>query len=226
MIFKILKNFTVISLFFLIPFELIAGVTISGGKITGGTINGMTVVEGSNKDNVDNSVQTEEQDKVDEAAEVVENIPEWCKIMPKSDLAIYACGIGNSSNLNMSNSRALLDGKVKLANRIDNQVSSRMSNFLEDIGNSDNEELKQASEIVVKSVSRETQVAGYKELKSDFQSIGNKYQTYVLLEYPIGKANRILYNKIKEDSTLSNQEAADEALAELEAEIDKKISDG
>ena len=89
---------------------------------------------------------------------------------------------------------------------------------------SNNEEMKQASEIVVKSVSRETQVAGYKELKSDFQSIGNKYQTYVLLEYPIGKANRILYNKIKEDSTLSNQEAADEALAELEAEIDKKIS--
>ena len=54
MIFKILKKFTVISLSFLIPFELIAGVTISGGKITGGTINGMTVVEGSNKDNVDN----------------------------------------------------------------------------------------------------------------------------------------------------------------------------
>ena len=185
----------------------------------------MTVIEGSNKDNVDNSVQSEEQNKLDEAAEVVDNIPEWCKILPKSDLAIYACGIGSSSNLNMSNSRALLDGKVKLASRIDNQVSSRMSNFLEDIGNSDNEELKQASEIVVKSVSRETQIAGFKELKSDFQSIGNKYHTYVLLEYPIGKANRILYNKIKEDSTLSNQEAADEALAELEAEIDKKIAD-
>ena len=168
--------------------------------------------------------ESEEQNKTDEAAEVVENIPEWCKLMPKSDFAIYACGIGNSSNLNMSNSRALLDGKVKIASRIDNQVSSRMSNFLEDIGSSNNEEMKQASEIVVKSVSRETQVAGYKELKSDFQSIGNKYQTYVLLEYPIGKANRILYNKIKEDSTLSNQEAADEALAELEAEIDKKIS--
>ena len=61
---------------------------------------------------------------------------------------------------NMSNSRALIDGKSKLASQINNEVTSRMTDLLEDLGNYD-EQVKQASERVIKSVSRETQIAGY-----------------------------------------------------------------
>ena len=61
-------------------------------------------------------------------------------------------------------------------------------------------------------------------MQSEFQNIGSKFQTYILLEYPIGEANQLLYNKIKNDSILSNQEAIDSALEELEAEINKKSS--
>jgi len=141
--------------------------------------------------------------------------------MPISKSSIYACGIGNSSNLNMSNSRALIDGKSKLASQINNEITSRMTDLLEDLGNYD-EQVKQASERVIKSVSRETQIAGYQEVKSEFQNIGDKFQTYVLLEYPIDQANQLLFKQIKQDSILSNQEAIDSALEELEAEIKKK----
>ena len=57
---------------------------------------------------------------------------------------------------------------------------------------------------------------------SEFQNIGDKFQTYVLLEYPIDQANQLLFEQIKQDSILSNQEAIDSALEELEAEIKKK----
>ena len=32
-------------------------------------------------------------------------------------------------------------------------------------------------------------------VKSEFQNIGDKFQTYVLLEYPIDQANQLLLNK-------------------------------
>ena len=40
--------------------------------------------------------------------------------------------------------------------------------------------------------------------------------------YPIDQANQLLFEQIKQDSILSNQEAIDAALEELEAEIKKK----
>ena len=59
-------------------------------------------------------------------------------------------------------------------------------------------------------------------MQSEAQAVGSKFLVYTLLEYPIGQANQALVNKIKENEILITQEAADEALAELEAEIEKK----
>ena len=55
--------------------------------------------------------------------------------------------------------------------------------------------------------------------------MGTKFQHYVLIEYPIGQANQALLSKIQQDEILSTQEAADAAMAELEAEIEKKRVD-
>jgi hypothetical protein len=43
-----------------------------------------------------------------------------------------------------------------------------------------------------------------------------------LLEYPIGIANKALLAQIKGDEILSTQADADKAMAELEAEIEKR----
>ena len=176
--------------------------------------------ENNNTTNI-NLSQNKDMTKTEEASLTVQMVPDWCTEMPLSKTSIHACGIGNSSNLNMSNSRAIIDGKSKLASQINNEITSRMTDLLEDLGNYD-EQVKQASERVIKSVSAETQIAGYREIKSEFQNIGDKFQTYVLLEYPIDQANQLLFKQIKQDSILSNQEAIDSALEELEAEINKK----
>ena len=179
-----------------------------------------TISENNNTTNITLS-QNKDMTKTEEASLTVQMVPDWCTEMPLSKTSIHACGIGNSSNLNMSNSRAIIDGKSKLASQINNEITSRMTDLLEDLGNYD-EQVKQASERVIKSVSAETQIAGYREIKSEFQNIGDKFQTYVLLEYPIDQANQLLFKQIKQDSILSNQEAIDSALEELEAEINKK----
>ena len=163
-----------------------------------------------------------EEIKVEAAETVVSDIPDWCLNMPISENALYACGSGDSGNLNMSRTRATLDAKRQLADMIDSEISSRMEDFLSSIGTGANEQIQQQSEIITKNVTVEAKLTGYKQIKAEAQNIGSKFQVYVLLEYPVGKANQALVNQIKQDEILSTQEAADAALAELEAEINKK----
>ena len=85
-----------------------------------------------------------------------------------------------------------------------------------------NEQVKQASEIVTKNTTIEAKLIGYKQTKTDAVSMDGKYQFYVLIEYPIGDANKALLNQIKQDNVLSTQKDADKAMAELEAEIEKR----
>lgn len=168
------------------------------------------------------AIQKAEEKKVDAVEQVVSDIPSWCQSVPSSDLALYACGAGDSGNMNMARTRATLDAKRQLADMIDSQISSRMEDFLKSTGTGTNEQILQQSEIITKNVTIEAQLTGYKQKETETQNIGSKYQHYVLLEYPIGKANQALLNKIKQDELLSTQKAADAAMAELEAEINKK----
>ena len=97
-----------------------------------------------------------------------------------------------------------------------------MHNFLKSTGTGSNESVKQASEIVTKNTTIEAKLIGYKQVKTEAVSMNGKFQFYVLLEYPIGQANQALLNKIKKDEILSTQKDADKAMAELEAEIEKR----
>ena len=168
------------------------------------------------------AIQKIEEKKVEAAEQIVSDLPSWCQSIPNSDLALYACGVGDSSSLNIARTRATLDAKRQIADAIDSQISSRMKDFLDSTGTDSNEQVKRQSTIIIKNVTIEAQLTGYKQKESETQNIGSKFQHYVLLEYPIGKANQALLNRIKQDEILSTQKAADAAMAELEAEINKK----
>ena len=122
----------------------------------------------------------------------------------------------------MARNRAILDAKRLLADSIDSEISSRMEDFLKSTGTVSNEAVKQASEIVTKNTTIEAKLIGYKQAKTEAVSMNGKFQFYVLLEYPIGQANQALLNQIKKDEVLSTQKDADKAMAELEAEIEKR----
>ena len=163
-----------------------------------------------------------EESKIEAAETIVSDIPDWCLNLPTSSSALYACGSGESSNLNMSRTRATLAAKRQLADMIDSEISSRMEDFLSSIGTGSNEQVQQQSEIITKNVTVEAKLTGYKQVQAEAQNIGSKFLVHVLLEYPVGKANQALVSQIKQDEILSTQAAADAALAELEAEINKK----
>jgi len=122
----------------------------------------------------------------------------------------------------MARSKAGLDAKRQIADMIDSEISSRMDDFLSSVGVASQENVKKQSEIVTKNVTVEAKLSGYKQAQSEVQSVDDTFQVYMLLEYPIGQANQALINQIKQNELLSTQQAADEALAKLEREINKK----
>ena len=161
----------------------------------------------------------QQQKKVEKT---VSSVPKWCLKLPKSNYALYRCGFGESTNMNMSRNRAILDAKRLLADSIDSEISSRMEDFLKSTGLGKNEQVKQASEIVTKNTTVEAKLIGYKQTNTAVISMDGKYQFYVLLEYPIGQANQALLNQIKNNEILSTQKDADKAMADLEKEIEKR----
>jgi hypothetical protein len=168
-------------------------------------------------------IRKDQIEKIEKKVEkTVDSIPKWCLNPPMSDYALSACGTGESANMNMARNRAILDAKRQLADSIDSEISSRMEDFLKSTGMGSNEQVKQASEIITKNTTIQAKLTGYKQTKTDAVSMDGKYQFYVLIEYPVGEANTALLNKIKQDDVLSTQKDADKAMAELEAEIDKR----
>ena len=129
--------------------------------------------------------------------QIVFETPDWCLNLPESNIALYRCGFGESTNLNMARNRATLDAKRALADQIDSEISSRMEDFLEASGTGDDEKIQQRSQVVTKNVTVAAQLTGYKEVFSESQSVGTKFIHYVLIGYPVGQANQTLVNKIK-----------------------------
>ena len=168
-------------------------------------------------------IKKDQIEKIEKKVEkTVNSIPKWCLNPPLSDYALSACGVGESANMNMARNRAILDAKRQLADSIDSEISSRMDDFLKSTGMGSNEQVKQASEIITKNTTIQAKLIGYKQTKTDAVSMDGKYQFYVLIEYPVGDANTALLKKKKKDDVLSTQKDADKAMAELEAEIDKR----
>jgi hypothetical protein len=123
--------------------------------------------------------------------------------------------------MNMAKSRAILRAKREIADMVNSMISARMNDFNKATGMGSNEQVQEASELVIKNTTIEAQLIGYKQTKIDAQSLNGKYKFYVLLEYPLGEANQALLNQIKNDEVLSTQKNADKAMADLEADIEK-----
>ena len=156
------------------------------------------------------------------AAQVQEtksNIPDWCVVLPTEVDHIYACGVAKSDNLNFARRRAVLDAKRQLADAINGRISSVMNDFVASTSSGANESIQRLSESITRNVIEETGLWGYEQIGSDTQAENNKFRHYVLVRFPIGRAQMRLLAKIRDDDTLYGQYKAKQKIAELEGSI-------
>ncbi|MBU24829.1 MAG: hypothetical protein CMD99_02235 [Gammaproteobacteria bacterium] len=166
-------------------------------------------------------IQQKKEEKVQEANQAqIDALPEWAKIPPESDLAIY--GVGSSTHSDMSTARraAIVKAQAQVAENLDSRLSQSTKVWFDEstfdaTGNSD--KVEQA----IKTVVAETTLRGLKIKEIKFAATGSKVTAYTLIEYPIGDANRALVEQIRKDAALAQEARKNDAFKELEAEVER-----
>lgn len=172
------------------------------------------------------AVYEEEQKNEDARAKAVEEtvaeLPDWYTNLPEEPNSTFSVGTAVSLDLQMAMDKATLSAKADLADRINSLISGKVNTFKAESGTGEDAVVVMELDQVVKNVFIEVDVSGYTPIKSKVLPQGNKYRAYVLLQYPIGEANRILVDQIKRNRSVENKLRASKAYRDLEEEIKKK----
>ena len=153
---------------------------------------------------------------------VVDDIPSWYVEVPQADddnQVLYVAGTGKSGMLMLAKDKAILDVEKQLANAINSKVSSRVKQYIREVGAGNTPLTIEDNEFVVKKVVTEAQVAGYIQKESEIMREGSNYRVYLLAEYPI-EQNTLRAIAQTEELIKRFDGDKDKAFKELDREID------
>ena len=153
---------------------------------------------------------------------VVDDIPSWYVEVPQADddnQVLYVAGTGKSSMLMLAKDKAILDVEKQLANKINAKVSSRVKQYIREVGAGNTPLTIEDNEFVVKKVVTEAQVAGYIQKESEIMREGSNYRVYMLAEYPI-EQNTLRAIAQTEELIKRFDGDKEKAFKELDREID------
>jgi hypothetical protein len=116
-------------------------------------------------------------------------IPEWCNNLPENTIfSIYACGTAKSDTLSMARTRAQLDAKRQLADILQNQISTSLTEQMTETSTSVTQDTSSSSQDIT--------VRGYQRLKEETISVENGFQHFILMEMDIGVASMDLKKEL------------------------------
>lgn len=148
------------------------------------------------------------------------DIPDWYLNTPTSDNYIYEAASATSRDMDLALNKAETEGRAKVGRTMQAKVNSMQKKFEEEVGEGENSEfLSQFTQATKVIVSRELTGSRVKEKK--FVQDGSNWRAYVLMEYPIGSAQKAFLNKIKGNDQLYTRFRSTEAMKEMEDDVKK-----
>ena len=165
-------------------------------------------------------IEKQEEKKAETVEQTLEIIPDWFSELPTSDAAIYTVGTGVSPNLQLSVDKGMLNAKRSLADRLKGLMSSKSKLFVAEQGQGDATIATTEAEQVTTNLIAEVNVSGYSVKESLIHPEGPRYRSFVLLEYPVGKLNRIQLDTLRKPQDDEREQRADDAHKELERDVE------
>ena len=187
--------------------------------LAGGFVAGCATPEPGSPEAVYIEQQKKEEARLGAVEQTVEELPDWYTNLPTDTHSVFAAGTATSPDLQLALDKGTLNAKRTLADRINGLLSSKMKEFLTEIGQGEDTEVLTEAERVTSNLITEVNVSGYSQADAKILAQGNRYRAYVLLKYSIGKANRILIDQVKKNRVLEGKLRASKAFKELEDEI-------
>jgi hypothetical protein len=157
------------------------------------------------------------QGRVENAQSI--DVPAWYIKAPAStEDYVYVTGTAVSSDLSMSRQKALLDGQVQLADKLNGVVNALIKqNRKDDSGSMDTDR----TQLTVKKLIIDTAITGYHLEDTKIMAENRGYRTFVLIRYPLGDANRLLKDKLRKERQ-DREDARENGQNELEREIEAR----
>lgn len=150
--------------------------------------------------------------------EKIDALPSWVLNPPKPDSqAVYAVGIADSDQLQVSIKKAMLEAEFGLAKQLKQELSGSERQYTAD----DSIRATTRFEGLIDKLVEETPVVGYTVKKQVVKPMDGKYQTMVLLMLPYDQYNEAL--KARQAKETKNE--MKEAFQDLERRLDKKKSE-
>lgn len=148
------------------------------------------------------------------------NIPNWYSNVPHDPNYFFAANSQTSRDMQMAVDKATTGARADIARQIKTNLQSMEKQFGQEVGTSDNSQLLSQFTEATKTVTDET-MSGTQVSKQKIVKDGNAYRAYVLVEYPIGAANKALMQEIKKNNHLYTRFRASQAFKELNKEVKK-----
>ncbi len=152
-----------------------------------------------------------EQEERTEAS--VLELPEWYDNPPKSASALYAVAEATQRNLTLARRASLNQGKAALAERFGAYLDAFDEQYLDGVG----EEFKTGAKSAFSQ-----KLAGWSVSKRKTIALNGMVQMYVLMEYPIGEANRIIVGELKKNKNDLLQARKNEGFRMMEEMLESR----
>ena len=150
--------------------------------------------------------------------------PEWFLQTPQAPDYLYASATQISKDMQVALDKATMAGREEISRQLETKLETLRKRFQEETGVGSESSLLQNFDQSGKEVASEALTGSYAKSKRTVRE-GQVWRAYVLVEYPIGEANRSLMKKIRAQEDMYTRFRATKAFEELDKEV-KKLEDG
>ena len=152
----------------------------------------------------------------------MDNIPEWFLNLPDGgNIIAYAAGTNENLKLQTAYDRALGEARETLASSLNLTITQQLNKIVDEISAGNDITLTEQLTEVTNYTTNTVKVSGWKEVEKDIQKNGDNYLVYVLIQFNLRDANKILLDQIKTNEDSFQKLKASQAFQELEEEVNK-----
>lgn len=197
-------------------------------RVVVGLVGGALILSACGQTNLEKRVDFLEKKESEKVEKTIDVTPKWFIKIPQKPEAVYSVGTAISGDLQFSVDKAILNGKVALADRINGKLSASQKAFIAETtrtaGNKGIGILRE-NERAAKNVIAEVAVTGYNVFKKVIKREGTYYRTFVMLEFPLGDANDVLTALVQKQNEVDARIRAKKAFKQLDKDV-TRIRDG
>ena len=151
--------------------------------------------------------------------EALKKTPKWFLDPPSESSYLYTTATATLRDMQAAVSKAEVRGRTELGKQMETRLANLTKDFQEETGVDSDSELIQSFNTATKTVTNQIIVGSSTEKKELVPEKGI-YRAYVLMSLPIGPANELLMEKIKDNENLYTQFRSSKAFDELSKEIE------